>query len=174
MDSNNNTQDISKSQRKRDAKKLQGLANTLLQMPESEFSALPLPEALDSALRQGRMIKSHGARKRQMLFVAKLLRKHDATPILAAIEQIQDQSRHNTLRFHVLEQWRDRLIALGDETLAEFCRVNPAADRQQIRQLIRNARKERDDGKPPVSQRLLFKLLRNLDDQNQIAAAAPK
>ncbi len=89
---------------------------------------------------------------------------------LAAIEQDQDQLRRNTLRFHLLEQWRDRLIDLGDEALAEFCQLNPAADRQQFRQLIRNARSELDKEKSPVSQRLLFKLLRELDGQNPICA----
>jgi len=169
-----NNQDISKSQRKRDAKKLQELADTLLQAPDAVFNRIPLPGALDSALRQGRMIKSHVARKRQMQFVAKLLRKTDVTPILAALEQRQEQSRRNTLRFHMLEQWRDRLIELGDVALADFCQLNPGADRQQIRQLIRNALKERDGGKPPVSQRLLFKLLRSLDEQNPLSAPKDK
>jgi len=172
MDSSS-SQDISKSQRKRDAKKLQDLANTLLRMPATLFDTLPFPEAVESAIRQGRLIKSHGARKRQMQYIAKLLRKHDVSPILAAIDQDQDQSRRSTVQFHILEQWRDRLIDLGDEALANFCRVNPAADRQRIRQIIRNAQKELDSGKPPVSQRLLFKLLRKLDRQNPISAPGP-
>ena len=164
-----NDQDISKSQRKRDAKKLQELAGTLLQMPETMFNNLPFPDDLDHALRQGRKIKSHVARKRQMQFIAKLLRQHDLTAILAAIEQDREQLRRSTTRFHILEQWRDRLIDRGDEALAEFCEANPAADRQQIRQLIRNARKEQDGNKPPASKRLLFKLLRDLDAQNSVS-----
>ena len=165
-----NSQDLSKSQRKRAAKKLQDLAGTLLQMPDAVFNAIPLPEALDSALRQGRKIKSHGARKRQMQFIAKLLRKHDITAILHAIERDQEQSRRSTRRFHNLERWRDRLINLGDEALAEFCRLNPSADRQQIRQLIRNAHRELEKDKPPVSERQLFKLLRELDERHGISA----
>jgi len=168
MDPGNNN-DISKSQRKRDAKKLQELAGTLLQMPEAQFNTLPFPEDLDHALRLGRKIKSHVARKRQMQFIAKLLRQHDLTSILAALEQDRDQLRLSTMRFHILERWRDRLIDLGDEALAEFCTSNPAADAQQIRQLIRNARKELEGGKPPSSKRLLFKLLRDLDEQNPIS-----
>lgn len=170
MDPHNN-QDISKSQRKRDAKKLQALAGTILQMPAAQFNSLPLPEDLDHALRLGRKIKSHVARKRQMQFIAKLLRQHDLTPILAAIDLDREQLRRSTMRFHILEQWRDRLIDLGDEALAEFCAANPAADRQQVRQLIRNARREQDRDKPPTSKRLLFKLLRDLDEQNPISAA---
>lgn len=172
MDSSSSP-DISKSQRKRDAKKMQDLATTLLRMPAALFNTMPFPEAVESAIRQGRMIKSHGARKRQMQFIAKLLRKHDVVPILAAIDQGQEQSRRSNMQFHILEQWRDRLIDLGDEALEIFCQVNPAADRQQIRQLIRSAQKELAAGKPPVSQRLLFRLLRNLDKQNPISAPGP-
>lgn len=165
-----NNQDISKSQRKRDAKKLQDLAGILLQAPASVFNNIPLPEALENAVLQGRNITSHVARKRQMQFIAKLLRRHDLDPILAAIDEQHDQSRRNTLRFHIVEQWRDLLIELGDKALAEFCRTNPDTDRQHFRQLIRNARRELASGKPPVSQRLLFKLLRDVDERSPLSA----
>jgi ribosome-associated protein len=165
-----NGQDTSKSQRKRDAKKIQDLASTLLQMSDSQFNRIPFPEVLDIALRQGRKIKSHVARKRQMQFIAKLLRQHDLTPIMDAIALDRDQLRQNTVRFHVLEQWRDRLIEMGDAELAEFCTANPKANRQQLRQLVRNVQKEQNLEKPPASKRLLFKILRELDEQNVISA----
>jgi ribosome-associated protein len=165
--------ETSKSQRKRDAKKLQDLAIELLQMPESVFNNMPVPETVAEALRLGRQIKSHGARKRQMLFIAKLLRKHDITALLEAIELHREQGRRDALRFHLLEHWREHLLENGDQALAQLCEHAPMADRQQIRQLLRNARNEIAAGKPPAAQRALFKILRQLDAEQALPAPAP-
>ena len=52
-------------------------------------------------------------------------------------------------------------MVAGDETvLGEYLTAYPQADRQQIRQLIRNAQRELSTGKPPKSRRELFRLLR--------------
>jgi len=77
--------------------------------------------------------------------------------------RLQAEARRD---FHRLEAWRDRLLAEGDAALPELLAEFPGADRQQLRQLIRNAHRERAAQKPPRAARLLFRYLRELAAQD--------
>ena len=153
----------SKSQLKRDAHALQKLGVDLLELPESEWISLDLGEALVSALREAKRLHSHGARKRQLQYIGKLMRDVDPVPIQRYFRQLKLQARQQTLRHHQLEAWRDRLIAEGDRALEDFLAQHEQADRQHLRQLIRQAQKERAENKPPRTSRALFRYLRDLD-----------
>jgi ribosome-associated protein len=153
----------SKSQLKRDAHALQQLGVDLLDIPESEWLKLELPEELISALKETKRIHSRGARKRQLQFVGKLMRDIDPEPIQHYFEQLRLKARQQAQMHHELENWRDRMIEEGDPAVETFVEHHPGADRQHLRQLIRQAKKEQAQNKPPKSSRALFRYIRELD-----------
>lgn len=164
----NETLEISKSQRKRDAKELVSLAKEMISMTENRFKKLPLDEDLRSELEFARSIKAHGARKRQLMTVGKMLRQRDNQELLDAVYNIDQKNRKANARFHQIEAWRDRLIEGDNQILSEFLEQSPDANVQNLRQLIRNAKKEITMGKPPSASRKLFKLLRELDAEQPL------
>lgn len=91
----------------------------------------------------------------------------DPTPIQAQLDAWNGVSKAETARQHQLERWRDRLLA-DERALAELLDAHPGADAQHLRNLIRNARKEQVEGKPPKSSRLLFRTLRDLTSGEQV------
>ncbi|OBX37280.1 hypothetical protein A8U91_01638 [Halomonas elongata] len=95
-----------------------------------------------------------------MQYVGKLMRREDLDGIQAVFDEIDREQLQRDHAFHRLEKWRDRLIDEGDDAVADFIEAYPDTDRQALRQLIRNARRERDQGKPPTNARRLFKLIR--------------
>jgi ribosome-associated protein len=167
-DTDNETLEISKSQRKRDAKELLDLARQMVSMTDSRLGSLPLDEELREAIEFARGISSHGAKKRQLMTVGKMLRQRDNEALLEAVQQMDQKTRQANARFHHIESWRDRLCAGSDQDLSELLAQVPTANAQTLRQLIRNARKEANLGKPPASARKLFKLLREMDEENPL------
>jgi len=155
----------SKSQRKRDLDELKQLGRDLLDFGEDELRALPLPESLLDALLAAQAIRAHGALKRQLQYVGKLLRDVDAAPLRAAIEDRARQHELHTREFHQLEELRDRLIVEGDAALAAVMARFPHADRQHLRKLERQARSEHEQHQPPRAVRLLFRYLRELQEE---------
>ena len=160
--------EISKSQRKRDAQELVNLAKTMIAMTENRFKKLPLDEDLRSEVEFARSIKSHGARKRQLMTVGKMLRLRDNEDLLDAVNNVDQKNRQANARFHLVETWRDRLIEGSDQILSELLEQVPGANVQTLRQLIRNAKKEAQLEKPRSSARKLFKLLREMDENNRL------
>ena len=164
----NETLEISKSQRKREAQELVNLAKEIIAMTENRFKKLPLDEDLRSAIEFARSIKPYGARKRQLMTVGKMLRLRDNGDLLDAVNNFDQKNRQANARFHLIETWRNRLIEGSDQVLSELLEQAPAANVQTFRQMIRNAKKETSLGKPPSSSRKLFKLLRELDTQSPL------
>ncbi len=152
---------ISKSQLKRESHALTDLGKELVELPQNKLDKIPLDDTLLDAINLARRIRERGGRKRQIQFIGKLLRKTDAEPIIAAMEQLKNEHLKENARLHKLEQWRDRLIEEGDTALGELLTEHPDADRQQLRQLLRNAQREQKQNKPPKSARELFKYLRD-------------
>jgi ribosome-associated protein len=75
---------------------------------------------------------------------------------------MKNKSAHAVREHHTVERWRDKLVAGGNEALTELLKERPHADRQQLRQLLRNAQKEAEANKPPKSSRLLYRYLKEL------------
>jgi len=164
----NDALEISKSQRKREAQELLNLAKDLIAMPESRLARLPLEPQLRDEVEFARSIKAHGARKRQLMTVGKMLRQRDNGELLEAVYNFDRKNKQATARFHHIEAWRDRLLEGSDQDLSGLLEQVPGANVQTLRQLIRNAKKEIKLGKPPSSSRKLFKLLREMDEQNPL------
>ncbi len=152
----------SKSRRKREMHQLQALGERLVELNPEQVSKISLGTELLEALREMGRIKGREARRRQLQYIGKLMRHEDGDAIAAALERLKAGGIEQTRRLHQLERWRDRLIEQDDDALGELLAAHPGTDRQQVRQLVRNARKERELDKPPAASRKLFRYLRSL------------
>lgn len=154
----------SKTARKKQAHALQDLGLALAKLPDEQRHALDMPEDLREAIESYRKTRSHEGRRRQLQFVGKLLRRTDAGPLLAAVERFESGRSADAEHLHEVERWRDALIA-DDEALTRWVEAHPDTDLQQLRNLIRSARKEGAGQDPeqrqPKSFRLLFRLIRD-------------
>ncbi len=131
----------SKSQRKRDSHALQDLGEALVALPPSRLAAVELPERLREAVQAFLVTRSHEGRRRQMQFIGRLMRGLDVEPIRLAVLAHERGQAQDALALHEAERWRAELIA-RDEAMTDWLRQHPAADAQQLRTLVRNARKE--------------------------------
>ncbi|MGH8072822.1 MAG: ribosome biogenesis factor YjgA [Lysobacter sp.] len=157
--------DDSRSQQRREALEVLSLGQQLVALTETQLAKLPVPEALLPHIRDARRITSHIAHKRQMAFLAKQMRREDDEVLDAirdALDEKGDAARREVAAMHRIEAWRDRLLAEGDVALAELIEQHPGADRQGLRQLVRNTLEERKRNKPPRAFRELFRQLRDL------------
>jgi ribosome-associated protein len=150
---------VSRSQKKRAVEELQKLGAALVELAPAQLDAMAIPAELLAAVREAQRITSHEARRRQMQFIGKVMRKVDPEPVRAALAGVVGQSAAARVRHKRLEDWRSRLIG-DDGALTAFASDYPGADLQALRTLIRNARKEIADSKPPRAQRELFRVIR--------------
>ena len=160
-------EEVSRSQKKREADAVRDLGARLAELRGSELANIPLPDDILAAINELNRIKAHGARKRQLGFLAKKMRHIDTAPIDAALEALRQSARANTKSLHLIENWRDRM--LGDiagesekQALTVFLDQYLDADRQQFRHLQRQALAERKIDKPPAAARQLFKAIRDV------------
>jgi len=150
----------SKTQRKKASAALQDMGTELLKLSRERLDRMDLPEPLRDALYEAQRITTHGAIRRQMQLIGKLMRGLDADAIAEQLAVVKGESDTAKAEFHAQERWRTRLIE-DDEALTEWLAAHPDSDATQLRQLIRNARREAAEGKPPKSSRALFRLLRD-------------
>lgn len=153
---------VSKSQRKREAHALQALGKALVKLTKPALSQIPLPDDLRNAIEEAQRLHQHGALKRQLQYIGKLMRQCDVEPIRAAYEKVTNSYREDVEQHHKLEQWRDRLLSEGDQALEQLLAQHADLNRQHLRQLIRAANQEEAKGKPPKAARELFRYLREV------------
>jgi ribosome-associated protein len=165
----------SRSEKKRQSRDLQDLGWELVELPEADLAAMPLPDDVREAVEVGRRITSNGARARQRLYIGKLLRRIDTGPIRVALERRGEIDRQRLLREQAIERWRDRLLADEAAAWTELAEVVDAAVLQQLRALARRARAEQTAARPPAAARQLFRRLREalVPRDRQAAAGAP-
>jgi ribosome-associated protein len=154
----------SKSQLKRDMTTLQELGEELVSQPKDRVMRVPMPEDVRDAILECQKIKAHEGRRRQLQYVGKKMRTLDDDEI-AAIQKMLDSwkgaSKADTAAMHALERRRDKLLA-DDNALTALRERYPDIDMQHLRTLIRNARKEQAENKPPKAYRELFQILKQL------------
>jgi len=154
----------SKSQLKREMTALQDLGEELVSQPKDRVMRVPMPEDVRDAILECQKTRSHEGRRRQMQFVGKKMRLLDEEEI-AAIQRVLDSwkgaSKAETAAMHALERRREKLLA-DDNALTELKARYPEVDVQQLRVLIRNARKEQAENKPPKAYREIFQILKQL------------
>lgn len=155
----------SRTQQRGEALEIRSLAEKLVALPAAQLARLPIPDDLMPHIVETQRITSHIAHKRQLQFLAKQMRREE-DEVLEAIRDAMDEggeaARRETALLHRAEQWRDRLLAGGDQALADLLDEFPTADRQKLRQLVRNAVEEKAKNKPPRAFRELFRELRDV------------
>ncbi|MBT9528839.1 MAG: ribosome-associated protein [Pseudomonas sp.] len=158
------SEEKSKTQVKRELHALVDLGERLTTLKPDLLNRLPLTDGLRRALADAPKHTANIARKRHILFIGKLMRDQDIDAILTLIDQLDASTRQYNERFHSLERWRDRLLGGDDAVLDSFVGDYPEADRQHLRQLIRQAQHEAAQSKPPAASRKIFKYIRELDE----------
>jgi ribosome-associated protein len=161
----------SRTELKNASDELQKLGEDLLTLREDLFAGLPLPEKLVDAILLAKRITNFEGKRRQKQFIGKLMHRLDPEAVgavTAALRLQHGQSAKDTLLLHRAEKWRDSLIA-DDDSLGQWLQEFPGTDAQQLRALIRQARKEArlvkeaDAGGPPRqgrAYRQIFTLVR--------------
>ncbi len=155
----------SRSQNRREALEILALGEQLVDLTPAQLARLPIPEDLLGHIEYSKRITSHGARKRQLAFLAKQMRREEDSTLEAirdALSANSETSRREVAIMHRIERWRERLLAEGDAALGELLEEYPQADRQQLRTLVRNARAEKARNKPPRAYREIYQVLRGL------------
>lgn len=150
----------SKSQKKRDAEALQNLGVKLIGLTIAKLDLLPLSPALRQAILAAKLIKSHGATRRQAQLIGKLMRTIDAEALLAAYQNIIATEKGQTAIFHQAEQWRQCLLTKDSQALTEFIDTYHPTDIQKLRQLITRAVKALQNDKDSGASTALFRLIK--------------
>jgi len=157
----------SRTQQRRDALAVLALASQLVELPPSRLAKLELPDDVRREVEITRKITAHIARKRQLAFLAKVMRRHDDeafAAVRAELGENREKQRQETAATHRLEALRERLLGEdGDEAISALIERHPGVDRQHLRALIRQARVEQaTPNKPLRAFRELFQLLKSL------------
>src|SRR3569623_81720 len=155
----------SKSQLKREMHELQELGSALIALPKDALKRMPMPEKLDDAVREARRITDHEGKRRQVQYVGRVMRAlldEETAALRTALDTYNGVNKAEAAKLHWIERTREKLLA-DDAALTDFIRHHPNADPQQGRTLIRNARKEAEQNKPPRYFRELFQWIKNAD-----------
>lgn len=156
----------SRSEQRRAALDVLELGQQLAALSAAQLAKLPIPGDLMPHIREAQRITAHIAHKRQLAFLAKQMRKLDDAvldTIRDALSKDGDAARRETAALHRAEALREALLGEdGDAALTGLLAAHPQADRQKLRQLVRNTREERAKNKPPRAFRELFRELREL------------
>lgn len=154
----------SKSQLKREMHALQELGKALVELPKDALKRMPMPEHLADAVAEARRITDHEGKRRQLQYVGRVMRglaDEETEALRTALETYRGVNRAATAQLHWIERTREQLLA-DDAAFTAFLRDHPAADAQEGRTLIRNARKEAQMGKPPRYFRELFQWIKDV------------
>lgn len=155
----------SKSAVKRQMLALQQLGEALVGLSEKQLGKIPIEdERLLAVIREARAMRSHGARRRHLQLIGKLMRSTDVEPIETALKAMDRQQQGEADAFHHLEQMRDELLVNGVDGVEQVAQRWPEADRQQLRQLVLQHQRDSARNKPPVASRKLFRYLRELQE----------
>nr|WP_315398637.1 ribosome biogenesis factor YjgA [uncultured Duganella sp.] len=163
----------SKSEMKRQSDALQKMGETLVEAARDRVKRVPMPEDVRDAILECQQITNHEGRRRQMQFVGKKMRTLDETEVAEiqkAIDSWKGASKSETAAMHALERRRDKLLA-DDKALTALLEENPELDVQQLRTLIRNARKEQAENKPPKAYREIFQILKQVEGKKKQTAS---
>lgn len=132
----------SKSALKRESHELQALGKQLLEMPDNRLDDIGMPERLREALDAYKKTKSFEGKRRQLQFIGKVMREVDSEPLREAVAQFQMGHARNALALHQAERWRTELLSDDKDVVTRWAQEFPDADLQQLRALVRSARKD--------------------------------
>ncbi len=131
----------SKTQLKKQSHELQALGEALVNLPDSRVEGLEISDRLRTAVADYKRTKTFEGKRRQMQYIGKLMRLSDTEPIREAVLAMQLGRAKDALALHEAERWRAELIE-SDDALTRWAAEHPQSDMQQLRSLIRAARKD--------------------------------
>jgi ribosome-associated protein len=149
------TNEQSRTELKRESTELQKLGEDLLTLRPELMARLAVSEKLKDAVVEAKRITNFEGKRRQMQFIGKLMRLVEPSvldEVRAALSEQQGGSAEDNLRLHQAELWRDRLLG-DDDALGAWLTANADTDAQQLRALIRQARKDAQPEKPGAAVR---------------------
>ncbi len=146
---------------KREAEANKALILRMMNLGDGLYKKLDLSEELRAAVDDAKRFKKQ-ALKRQLIYTTSLMRNEDPVAIAAQINVLERPAKQEVAAFHQLEQWRDQLLDGDNAVLETLLNEFDGVDIQHLRQLVRNAAKEKKNNKPPKSARLLFQYLKEL------------
>jgi len=150
---------------KEQAHALQTLGVAVAALSQNRLDSIDMPDGLRSAIHEFRRTKSHEGRRRQMQYVGKMMRQADEDALREAVAAATLGSAKETLALHETERWRNELVA-SDEAMTRWMATYPQTDTQQLRSLVRAARRDAatlaPEARQPKSFRELFQLIKPL------------
>jgi ribosome-associated protein len=156
-------EEISKSQIKRDAEALKDIGRQLVSLNNNQLAQIPASDTLLEGIKVAHKIANkHEALRRQLQYIGKVLRNEDMEKITAKLDILMDNNRKRTHAITHLELLTDQLIDLGDDKISDTLEMYPQLDRQKLRQLVRQANKEKALEKPEKTTKELFIYLKTL------------
>ncbi|MGC9403591.1 ribosome biogenesis factor YjgA [Vibrio genomosp. F10] len=157
---------VSKTEMKHDMDILQKLGEELVALTPTMLKKIPMSEDLADAIKDAQRFKNE-AKRRQLQYIGKIMRNIDTEPLQAGLDKIRNKHSQATAELHKIEKLRDRVIEEGDSAIADVMDLYPEADRQRLRQLSRQANKEKKAGKPAKAFREVFQVLKEQHENSQ-------
>ena len=163
----------SRTQQRREALAVLALASQLVELQPTRLAKLELPDDVRREVEITRRTPSHGAHKRQLAFLAKVMRRYDTADFAAVRAELGEnrvRQRAENAAMHRMEAMRERLLNEDPAALPELISTHPQVDTQRLRALIRQAHSEQaTPNKPPRAYREIFQLLKDLGETNSPA-----
>jgi ribosome-associated protein len=151
----------SKTALKNEAKDIHAFGRILVGLTDKQVSQIELPENVHEAIKELKKLKKNSAQKRQILYLAKLLRAIDLSEAQRFVDQLKFESQTEIKKFHKVEDWRDKLLA-DTSNLTNFVNLFPGIDIQKLRKLILNSQNEIKKGNSKKYQKELFQLIKEI------------
>jgi ribosome-associated protein len=140
------------------------MGKELVEMPEGKLQKFNLPDSLKEAIYEARKLKSREAKRRHLQYIGKLMRISNIDEIQNTLDKMDHQSLTYRQHFKQLEVWRERIITKGNKGIEAFLKDYPLAERQQLRNLQRQANREIELKKAPVASRKIFEYIRSVSE----------
>ena len=154
----------SKSEVKREYKALQALGKELVELSPKLLVDVPISEAMQDMIATAKTLK-HGTLNRQLRLIGRRMEEEDVDAIRVVLTKLKLPHKQKVEQFHEVENWRDQLLSGDSELFQTLADQYANFDRQYVNQLIRNAKKEQEQSKPPKSSRLLFQYLKDIHSE---------
>jgi len=154
-----------KERLKREIQAIKKMVMQLIELPAGKLEGISIDESTCTALMAAKNME-RTALKRQIKYITGQMKNENVELIGRELYLLAQPHKEEVQSFHETERWRDALIGGDDDLIHELAERFTAADRQRLRQLVRNARKEKEQGRTPKAARLLFRYLKELYGQS--------
>ncbi len=143
---------VSRADAKREIAIYQDLGKQLVVLSKSQIKKLNLDELIYDNLMKAKTIKINTeAHRRHLQYIGKLMRGVDIEQLQADLKNVLNQNRNESSKQNVAEKLKDQLLEQGDGAIQELIEAHPQLERQKLRQLVRQSKKELEKKPEAVS-----------------------